>query len=112
MLNPSYNIRKFSENFSRITTIQQFSELAKKQKFDIEIDFVHKVPSILTWSPASDSFFGEYNLLVYPRITINGKNFAPPKAVNIKVPENIEFCELALLEAIKHAINSSIQVWN
>ena len=112
MQNASYTIQKFSENFPKIIKIKQFIELVKEQVFEIEIDFIQRIPGILTWNPNSNSFSGEYNLLVYPRITVNGKNFAPPKAVNIKVPENIESCELALLEAIKHAINSSVNVWN
>ena len=112
MQNASYTIQKFSENFPKIIKIKQFIELVKEQVFEIEIDFIQRIPGILTWNPNSNSFSGEYNLLVYPRITVNGKNFAPPKAVNIKVPENIESCELALLESIKRAINSSSQVWN
>lgn len=112
MLSQTYTIQKFSEKFSKINTIKQFIELSKSQTFDMKIDLIQRIPSILTWNPMNNSFSGEYNLLVYPRITVNGKNFAPPKAVNIKVPENIESCELALLESIKHAINSSSQVWN
>lgn len=112
MLNQLYIIQKFSEKFSKINTLKQFSELSKSQTFDMEIDLIQRIPSILTWNPVNNSFSGECNLLVYPRITIDSKSFSPPKAVNIKLPGNIESCELALLEAIKHAINSSVNVWN
>jgi len=67
---------------------------------------------VLTWRPTENSFSGEYNLLVYPKIAIDGKNFAPPKAFSIKLPENIEACEGMFLEALKNAINSAEQVWN
>jgi hypothetical protein len=112
MLKLPYTIQKFSENFSKITTIKQFIELAKNQAFDLEVDFVHRIPSILTWCPVNDSFSGNYNLLVYPRIKIDAKNFAPPKMISIEVPSKMENCEKVLLEALKEAIGGVQQVWN
>ena len=112
MLKPAYSIQKFSENFSKTNTIEQFIDLAKNQKFELEVDFVHRIPSILTWKPADDFFSGEYNLLLYPRLSIDGKRFAPPKMVKIRLPSNIMGLESIFLEALKNAINSVEEVWN
>ena len=112
MLNPTYTIRKFSENFSETTTINQFIELAKQQAFDLEVDLVHRIPSILTWYPSIDSFSGEYNLLVYPRLTIEGETFTPPKMVPMYVPSGIVNCKCTFLDALKEAISGFQQVWN
>ena len=112
MLNPSYTIQKFSENFSKLTTIKQFIELTKAQKFDLEIDLVHRIPSVLTWCPKDDTFSGDYHLLVYPRITIDGKTFAPSKIVPIQLLLGMVNCETAFLDALKKAIGGVQQVWN
>ena len=112
MQNASYTIQKFSENFSKITTIKQLIELSKNQKFDLEIDLIHRKTSVLIWNPSEDSLSGEYNLLVYPKISIEGKNFAPPKVFAVKVPGSIRAYEMVFLEALKKAINSLEEVWN
>lgn len=57
MQSASYIVQKFSENFSKTNAIKQFIDLAKNQKFDLEVDLVHRIPSILTWQPADDTFF-------------------------------------------------------
>ena len=111
MQNASYTIQKFSENFPKIIKIKQFIELVKEQVFEIEIDFIQRIPGILTWNPNSNSFSGECTLLIYPRIKISDKNFSPPKAVKLKIPKNIESCDLVLLDALKKAIISSIQIY-
>jgi len=108
----SYVIKQFQSKIQQITTINQLVELAKTQKFDLEIDLIHRKTSVLTWRPAEDSFSGEYNLLVYPKIAIDGKNFAPHKVFAVKFPENIGTCEVVFLKALKNAINSAEQVWN
>ena len=112
MQNASYIVQKFSENFSKITTVNQFTDLVKAQKFDLEIDLVHRIPSILTWYPAIDYFSGEYNLLVYPRITIDGKTFTPPKMVDVHVPSRMEDYEDVFFRALKQAISKTQQVWS
>ena len=112
MLKPSYTIQKFSENFSKITTIKQFIDLVKIQKFDLEIDLVHRIPSVLTWCPKDDTFSGDYHLLVYPRITIDGKRFAPSKISSIQLPSGMVNFESAFLEALKQAISGVQQVWS
>jgi hypothetical protein len=111
MLNQAYNIQKFSENLSKINKMKQFIELVKDQTFDIEIDFVHRTSSILTWFPINDSFSGNYNLLVYPKIKIDEKNFAPRKMIPIQIPSRIGNCETAFLEALKRSICDVQQVW-
>lgn len=112
MLKTSYIFRNFSENFSKITTIKQLIELSKDQQFELEIELIHRKTSLLIWNPAEDSLSGEYNLLVYPKISIDGKNFAPPKVFAVKVPGNIRAYEMVFLEALKNAINSLEEVWN
>lgn len=112
MQNASYTIKKFSENFSKINTIKQLIELSKDQKFGLEIDLIHRKTSVLTWNPAKDSLFGEYNLVIYPKIMIDGKNFTSPRVVSVAVPNNICAYEIAFLEALKNAISSLEEVWN
>ena len=111
MQNASYTIKKFSENFSKITTIKQLIELSKDQKFCLEIDLIHRKTSVLTWNPAKDSLFGEYNLVIYPKIMIDGKNFTSPRVVSVAVPNNICAYEIVFLEALKNAISSLEEVW-
>ena len=84
---------------------------AKIQTFDLEVDLVHRIPSILTWQTADGAFSGEYNLLLYPRLSVDGKRFVPPKMVKIRFPSNIVGFESIFLEALKNAINSVEQVW-
>lgn len=110
MLNPTYTIHKFSENFSKITKLKQFIDLTKNQTFGIEIDFVHRTPSVLTWCPVNDSFSGKYNLLVYPRIKIDEKTFSPKKMVSVEVPSRMVNCETVFLEALKRSICDVQQV--
>lgn len=112
MQNASYTIQKFSENFSKITTIKQLIELSKDQNFDLEIDLIHRKTSVLTWNPAKNSLSGEYNLVIYPKITFDGKSFTPPRVVAVAVPNNICAYEISFLEALKNAISSLEQVWN
>lgn len=107
MLNAEYSIQKFSENLSNITSINQFIEVMKAQVFDLEIDLIHRIPSVLTWRPIENSFSGEYNLLIYPKITIDEKVFSPRKMVALRVPERIEDCEEAFLKALKQAISDT-----
>ena len=96
MQSASYIVQKFSENFSKTTTINQFIDLVKTQIFDLEIDLVHRIPSTLTWRPSDNSFSGEYNLLVYPRITVDGKSFSPPKMIAVQAPSEIWNCDLSI----------------
>lgn len=112
MQSASYTIQKFSEKFQQIATIRQLIEYTKTQKFDLEIDLIHRIPSILTWKPMDDSFSGEHNLLVYPRITIDGKIFAPPKMPLVELPKGILDYEKAFIKALKQAINTAEQVWS
>jgi len=111
MQNGLYIIQKFSEKFQKITTIKELIELSRAQKLDIEIDFVHRIPRVFTWRPADDSFSEEYNLLVYPRISIEGKTFAPLKMVDSQAALGIMDCERVFLEVLKHAVSSAEQVW-
>ncbi|MCB9093242.1 MAG: hypothetical protein H6620_11850 [Halobacteriovoraceae bacterium] len=112
MLNKSYNIQKFSEKLYKVNTVKHFIDLVKEQKFSIEIDLTHRVPSVLTWDPFKDSFDGEYHLLVYPTISVDGKIFAPPNAIPMKVPKKIGDFEKVFLDALKDAIDSIKQVWD
>jgi len=51
-------------------------------------------------------------LLIYPRITIDGKTFVPRKMVPMQVPSGMVNCEAAILEALKQAICGMQKVWN
>lgn len=104
MLNPAYIIQKFSEDLSKITTIKQLIQLMQNQAFDLEIDFVHMIPRLLTWNPASDSFSEEYNLLIDPRIIIEGKTFTPSKEIISVMPLGMVDSERVFLETLKDAI--------
>lgn len=110
MLNTAYIIQNFSENLSKITTIKELIELAKTQKFCLKVDFIHRIPRVLTWNPASDSFSEEYNLLIYPRIIIEEKTFAPNEMIISEIPLGMVDCERVFLETLKQAIRNVQQV--
>ena len=104
MLNTAYIIQNFSENLSKITTIDELIKLAKAQKFCLKVDFIHKIPRILTWDLTNDSFSEEYNLLICPRIIIEEKTFAPPEMIASDIPLGMVDCQRVFLETLKQAI--------
>ena len=104
MLKPAYIIQKFSEDLSKITTIKQLVQLMQDQKFDLEIDFVHMIPRVLTWNPATDSFSEEYNLLIDPRIIIEEKTFSLSETIISAMPLGMVDSERVFLETLKKAI--------
>lgn len=111
MLNPSYTIQKFSEEIQQITTLKQFIHLTKSQDFNIEIDLIHRIPSVLTWNPVKNSFSGDYHLLIFPKMEIEGTHFAPQRAIAVKVQKNIKDCENIFLGSLKDAIKTAERVF-
>jgi len=110
MQNESYIFDKFSENLSKITTIKQLIKLSQSPEFDLEIKVTHKIPRLVTWNPTNDSFSGEYNLLVYPRIFIKGTTLTPPKMIASQSPLGMWDLERVFIEAVKQAVDD-IDVW-
>lgn len=107
MLNPSYTIQKFSENFSKITNIQEIKPLATS----IDVTFSAEISSstvwILDWDMTNDNLSGTLEIFLAPKLIANGIEFTVPSRTF-----RIESTDLSLADLEKQflaALKASIQ---
>lgn len=114
MLNPSYAIERFLNNFSKKNTLKELIDLIKKDpKVDLTIHLEANCPISLCWDPRSDAFTGSQSFTVFPKIVINGELYESACKHDFKLPVNgFAGLKAAFLKTLRKAIGSVQRVWD
>ena len=114
MINPSYAIERFLNNFSKNNTINEAIDLIKKDsKIDLTIHLESNLPWSLSWDVASNSLTGSCKITLFSKLVINGELYEAPFKHDFKLPVNgFAGLEAAFVSALKQSLGGVQRVWS
>ena len=113
MLNQTYSIERFLNNFSKNNTINEAIALIKKDSIvDLTIHLESNLPISLCWDAKGDTFTGHQKITIFPKLVINGELYEAAFKHDLVMPMNgFAGLEAAFMKTLKESITTTQKVW-